>query len=111
MKTFIDGKYAGARIVEVDVEDDKNDWDFGFTEVDIIHFDSGLNRNVSKEVLFDKDGEWYSTSWEVRRNELPAAVTNTISMQGIRWMMPNTLRWQREHPIIRLNWKEIILRI
>lgn len=56
MKTFIDGKYAGARIVEVDVEDEKNDWDFGFTEVDIIHFDSGLNRNVSKEVLFDKGG-------------------------------------------------------
>ena len=41
MKTFMDGKYAVARIVEVDVEDDKNDWDFGFTEVDIIHFDSG----------------------------------------------------------------------
>lgn len=71
MKTFIDGKYAGARIVEVDVEDDKNDWDFGFTEVDIIHFDSGLNRNVSKEVLFDKGREWYSTSWEVRRNVSP----------------------------------------
>ena len=87
MKTFIDGKYAGARIVEVDVEDDKNDWDFGFTEVDIIHFDSGLNRNVSKEVLFDKDGEWYSTSWEVRRNELPAAVTNTISVEYAGYQM------------------------
>ena len=87
MKTFIDGKYAGARIVEVDVEDDKNDWDFGFTEVDIIHFDSGLNRNVSKEVLFDKGGEWYSTSWEVRRNELPAAVTNTISVEYAGYQM------------------------
>ena len=87
MKTFIDGKYAGARIMEVDVEDDKNDWDFGFTEVDIIHFDSGLNRNVSKEVLFDKGGEWYSTSWEVRRNELPAAVTNIISVEYAEYQM------------------------
>lgn len=87
MKTFIDGKYAGARIVEVDVEDDKNDWDFGFTEVDIIHFDSGLNRNVSKEVLFDKGGEWYSTSWEVRRNELPTAVTNAINAEYAGFQM------------------------
>ena len=69
------------------MEDDKNDWDFGFTEVDIIHFDSGLNRNVSKEVLFDKDGEWYSTSWEVRRNELPAAVTNAINAEYAGFQM------------------------
>ena len=87
MKNFINEKYPNARIMEVDVEDDKNDWDFGFTEVDIIHFDSGLNRNVSKEVLFDKGGEWYSTSWEVRRNELPAAVTNTISVEYAGYQM------------------------
>ena len=73
--------------MELDVQDDKNDWDFGFTEVDIIHFDSGLNRNVSKEVLFDKGGEWYSTSWEVRRNELPAAVTNIISVEYAGYQM------------------------
>ena len=87
MKNFINEKYPNARIMEVDVEDDKNDWDFGFTEVDIIHFDSGLNRNVSKEVLFDKGGEWYSTSWEVRRNELPAAVTNIISVEYAGYQM------------------------
>ena len=81
MKTFIEEKYAGARIVEVDVENDKSDWDYGFTEVDIIHFDSDINRNTSKEVLFDKNGEWYSTSWDVRKNELPVAVTTTISNQ------------------------------
>ena len=46
-----------------------------------------LNRNVSKEVLFDKGGEWYSTSWEVRRNELPAAVTNTISVEYAGYQM------------------------
>ena len=81
MKTFIEEKYAGARIVEVDVENDKSDRDYGFTEVDIIHFDSDINRNTSKEVLFDKNGEWYSTSWDVRKNELPVAVTTTISNQ------------------------------
>lgn len=81
METFINEKYAGARIMEVDVEDDKNDWDFGFTEIDIIHFDSNLNRDTSKEVLFDKSGAWYSTSWDIRISELPAAVTNTINNQ------------------------------
>lgn len=81
METFINERYTGARIVEVDVENDRNDWDFGFTEVDIIHFDSNINRNISKEVLFDKNGEWYSTSWDVRRSELPASVTNTINNQ------------------------------
>lgn len=59
----------------------KSDRDYGFTEVDIIHFDSDINRNTSKEVLFDKNGEWYSTSWDVRKNELPVAVTTTISNQ------------------------------
>ena len=33
------------------------------------------------KVLFDKNGEWYSTSWDVRKNELPVAVTTTISNQ------------------------------
>ena len=55
--------------------------DYGFTEVDIIHFDSDINRNTSKEVLFDKNGEWYSTSWDVRKSELPVAVTTAISNQ------------------------------
>ncbi len=36
---------------------------------------------------FDKGGEWYSTSWEVRRNELPAAVTNTISVEYAGYQM------------------------
>lgn len=37
MKNFINEKYPNARIMEVDVEDNRNDWDFGYTEVDIIH--------------------------------------------------------------------------
>ncbi len=39
--------YSNALIMEVDVEDDRNDWYYGYTEVDIIH-----NR-IHKEILFD----------------------------------------------------------
>ena len=57
------------------IEQDRNDWDFGYTEVDIIH------NGISKDVLFDQTGDWHSTSWEVRQNELPEAVKNTINNQ------------------------------
>lgn len=73
MEAFINEKYAGARIMEVDVEDDRNDWDFGYTEVDIIH------DGQAKEVKFDKAGAWYSTSWDV--HILPIVVGNTIETQ------------------------------
>lgn len=79
MKNFINTKYPGYRLVEVDIEDDGANR--GFTEVDIIHMDVELNRNVSKEILFDKTGAWYSTSWDVRYNELPADVRTAISTQ------------------------------
>ena len=75
MKNFINEKYPNARIMEVDVEDDRNDWDFGFTEVDIIH------NGIPKDVLFNQTGNWYSTSWEIRQNELPEAVNNTLNNQ------------------------------
>lgn len=48
---------------------------FGFTEVDIIH------NGISKDVLFNQTGNWYSTSWEIRQNELPEAVNNTLNNQ------------------------------
>lgn len=79
MKTFINNKYPGYRLVEVDIEDDGVNR--GFTEVDIIHMDAELNRNVPKEILFDKSGNWYSTSWDVRYNELPADVRTAITDQ------------------------------
>lgn len=75
MKNFINEKYPNARIMEVDVEYDRNDWDFGYTEVDIIH------NGISKDVLFNQTGNWYSTSWEIRQNELPEAVNNTLNNQ------------------------------
>ena len=51
------------------------DNDFGYTEVDIIH------NGISKDVLFNQTGNWYSTSWEIRQNELPEAVNNTLNNQ------------------------------
>lgn len=75
MKNLINERYPNAKIMEVDVENDRNDWDYGYTEVDIIH------NGISKNVLFDQSSNWYSTSWEVRKNELPDTVNNTIDNQ------------------------------
>ena len=61
--------------MEVDIENDRNDKYYGYTEVDIIH-----NR-IHKEILFDSNGNWYSTSWEVHKNELPETVRNVIEKQ------------------------------
>ncbi len=100
MKNFINEKYPNARIMEVDVEDDRNDWDFGFTEVDIIH------NGISKDVLFNQTGNWYSTSWEIRQNELPEAVNNTISiinMENIVLTKRSILKKQMVAYIIELN--------
>ncbi len=105
MKNFIDGKYAGARIVEVDVEDDKNDWDFGFTEVDIIH-STVANRNVSKEVLFDKGREWYSTSWEIRQKRTAHSseqYSQEPSMQDIRLDEAEYIEMQAEDIYYRIE--------
>lgn len=44
-------------------------------EVDIIH------NGIPKDVLFNQTGNWYSTSWEIRQNELPEAVNNTLNNQ------------------------------
>lgn len=60
MRDFIETRYPGARIVEVD-------WENGLMEVDIVH------ENRGKEVLFTSGGEWVSTSWDVRLADVPQA--------------------------------------
>lgn len=75
IKNFIYKNYSNALIMEVDIENDRNDKYYGYTEVDIIH-----NR-IHKEILFDSNGNWYSTSWEVHKNELPETVRNVIEKQ------------------------------
>ena len=59
---YLAANYPGARVIDVDVESEG-------TEVEII--DNGVKR----ELLFDRNGAWQYTKTEVRRSELPAAVT------------------------------------
>lgn len=61
IKEFIAREYPNARIVEMDSER-------GRMEVDIIH------DNKSKELLFSAEGEWISTSWDVRIADVPELV-------------------------------------
>lgn len=68
IKAFIDKNYPDARIVEMDIEK-------GLTEVDIIH------EKIAKELLFAADGEWVSTSWDIRIASLPQAVTDAVQIQ------------------------------
>ena len=67
MKSFIEGKYPEAKIMEIDNEDS------GYTEVYILHNGS------SKEVLFNQGGDWISTSWDV--GIIPVTVGTIISEQ------------------------------
>lgn len=62
IEAFIRENYPGASIVEKDSDD-------GLLEVEIRH------EGREKELLFNGAGAWVRTSWEVRRAELPEAVT------------------------------------
>ncbi len=67
VKSFIESRYEGARIVETDMET-------GWLEVDIVH------EGKAKEVRFDNSSyEWISTSWDVMPGQLPQAVSDAIS--------------------------------
>lgn len=68
IEAFIKDKYPNARIVEIDVE-------HGMTEVDIIH------ENIAKEVIFNGQNAWVSTSWDVLIANLPEAVKAKVSIQ------------------------------
>lgn len=61
----ISAKYPNARILDMEMER-------GMIEVDIM--DGGRH----KEVLFDNTYKWVSTSWEVRRTEVPTVVMDAI---------------------------------
>lgn len=62
VEEYIATNYPGARVVDIDVEPEG-------TEVEII--DGG----VAREVHFDRNSAWLYTKTEMRRSELPAAVT------------------------------------
>lgn len=65
---FLNERYPGARIIEVDREAN------GY-EVDIVHDGRG------KEVIFDLDGNWVMTSWDIRLVEVPEVVKNAALAQ------------------------------
>ena len=69
--TFIQQKYPQATIVEIDREK-------GMLEVEI--FDS----NIKKEVVFNVQDQWQTTTWEVRKNSVPASVMNTLQKMGYK---------------------------
>ena len=69
VKNFLQEKYAASKIVETDRE-------HGQLEVDIIH------DGVAKEVLFDNNGNWLSTSWEISTDTLPEAVKTAIRQES-----------------------------
>lgn len=64
VQEFIQSRYPGARIVEIDADD-------GLTEVELIDAD-----HVLREAVFNRSGEWLYTQTEVRRADLPATVAN-----------------------------------
>ena len=63
---FIAQKYPGAQIMEYDRED-------GLLEVEIWH--EGREKNV----FFNGQNAWVYTEWDIRRGELPQAVTAAIA--------------------------------
>ena len=65
---YLNTHYAGARIVEYEIEK-------GILEVDIYH------DNRYKEEKFDSQNQWLYTEWEVRQSDVPAVVLETIRTQ------------------------------
>lgn len=68
VKNFILEKYSTAQVVEYDYDD-------GLLEVEIWH------ENKEKNVYFNGAKNWVRTEWDIKRTELPTAVTNTLETQ------------------------------
>lgn len=64
-------KYPNAIIIEADT-------DKGMTEIDIV--DNGK----AKEVMFNGNNEWISTSWEINKMEIPAMVSEALAKSEYR---------------------------
>lgn len=65
---FIATNYPNATIREIDNE-------HGLIEVEIYH------ENREKTLYFNGSYQWVRTEWDVRRNDLPAAVVSTLNAQ------------------------------
>ena len=65
LQQFIDKKYPKATVLGVDKE--KNG-----TEVDI------RDKDIEKEVWFDTTGQWVSTRWKIKVQEVPVAIMDKL---------------------------------
>lgn len=68
----VETRYPGAVILEKDYDD-------GYLEIDIRH------DGYVKEVRFNGRGEWVDTTWDVRPDELPAAVSTSLAENYAAW--------------------------
>lgn len=65
LQQFIDKKYPEAKVLIVDKE--KNG-----TEVDI------QDKDIKKEVWFDTTGQWVSTRWNIKAQDVPVAIMDAL---------------------------------
>ena len=67
--SFVRDRYPNARILDKDYDD-------GFIEVKMNH------RGTEKIAIFNPEGQWLRTMWEVRRSRLPRAVISVLKRSG-----------------------------
>ena len=72
LSKFVAQKYPGAVIMDTEFDD-------GEFEVEIVHEGRG------KDVYFRKDYDWLRTEWDIRKNELPAAVLAQLNASYPSW--------------------------
>lgn len=64
---FIENRYPDARILEIDKDDQ-------YIEVDI------LDGRTHKEVVFDREEQWFYTSWEIFQRDVPQIVMDALNV-------------------------------
>ena len=69
IRNFIEKKYEGATILYAEQEFN------GEIEVEIVH------DNITKEVRFNRNNNWISTTWDIPISQLPDAAKNSILKQ------------------------------
>ena len=72
IRNLVNTKYPGAVIMDIEYDDNA-------IEVEIVHEKKG------KDVYFSIDKTWIRTEWDVRKSELPTAVTNSINADYPSW--------------------------
>lgn len=106
VKTFIDSRYPGWQLIEVDHEK-------GQTEVEIVQ------ERTPREVVFDAAGQWVSTTSDIRRSEVPQAVLQAIAasaysgyeIDDIEWVETPGGTWYAAELEDEASDKEVTLRI